>query len=135
MNNARSYRPPTLRERSFALPPSATRWAALFCRRIGSSAMSRGCPTYSTPRRLVSQLAFPAGDRVELPTDGIDERYRGLAPVVGRAFDGESYGEGVVTTGVIIVKGGKIVAERYRPGFGIHSGYRTWSTTKSISAA
>jgi len=83
----------------------------------------------------VSQLAFPAGDRVELPSAGIDERFSALAPVVERAFDGKSYGEGVVTTAVIIVKGGKIVAERYRPGFGIYSGYRTWSTAKSISAA
>jgi CubicO group peptidase (beta-lactamase class C family) len=83
----------------------------------------------------VSQLAFPAGDRVELPSDGIDERFSALAPVLEHAFDGKSFGEGVVTTGVIIVKNGRIVAERYRPGFGIYSGYRTWSTAKSISAA
>ena len=83
----------------------------------------------------VSRLAFPAGDRVELPTDGIDARYRTLASVVERALDGKTYGEGVVTTSVIIVKDGKIVAERYRPGFGVYSGYRTWSTAKSISAA
>jgi CubicO group peptidase (beta-lactamase class C family) len=36
---------------------------------------------------------------------------------------------------VVVIKNGKIIAERYRPGFGIHSGYRTWSTAKSISAA
>jgi len=83
----------------------------------------------------VSQVAFPAGDLVRLPTDGIDDRYRALARIVDSAFDGKTYGEGVVTTGVIILKGGSIVAERYRPGFGIFSGYRTWSTTKSISAA
>ena len=83
----------------------------------------------------VSNIAFPAGDRVELPAEGIDTRYRALAPAVERAFDGKTFGEGVVTTGLIIVKDGKIVAERYRPGFGIYSGYRTWSTAKSISAA
>src|SRR6476469_6599277 len=78
----------------------------------------------------VSQVAFPAGDLVRLPADGIDDRYRALARIVDSAFDGKTYGEGVVTTGVIILKGGSIVAERYRPGFGIFSGYRTWSTTK-----
>ncbi|MEO8628021.1 MAG: serine hydrolase [Betaproteobacteria bacterium] len=90
------------------------------------------------PAPDVSGIAFPAGDRVELPADGIDPKYSALAPVLERAFDGKAYGGdagGVVTTGVIVVTGGKIVAERYRPGFGIHSGYRTWSTSKSISAA
>ena len=85
----------------------------------------------------VSNLPFPAGDHVALPADGVDGRYRALALVLERAFDSKSYGDvdGVVTTAVLILKDGKIIAERYRPGFGIHSGYRTWSTSKSISAA
>jgi CubicO group peptidase (beta-lactamase class C family) len=89
------------------------------------------------PTPDVANLAFPAGDRVDLPANGIDANYRALAPILDHAFDGESYGEsgGVVTTAVIIIRGGRIVAERYRPGFGMHSGYRTWSTSKSISAA
>lgn len=89
------------------------------------------------PAPDVAQLPFPAGDRVELPADGVDAHYHGLAPILDRAFDGRSYGEpqGVVTTAVLIVENGKLIAERYRPGFGIHSGYRTWSTSKSLSAA
>jgi CubicO group peptidase (beta-lactamase class C family) len=85
----------------------------------------------------VANLPFPAGDRVRLPNDGVDPRYRSLSPVLERAFDSRAYaeGEGAVTTAVIVVKGGRIVAERYRPGFGIYAGYRTWSTAKSISAA
>jgi len=85
----------------------------------------------------VSAVPFPAGDRVDLPVDGLDPRYPRLASVLERAFDGKSYGDaaGVVTTAVIIVKDGKLVAERYRPGFGVHSGYRTFSTSKSIAAA
>jgi CubicO group peptidase (beta-lactamase class C family) len=89
------------------------------------------------PAPDVSRVAFPAGDRIDLPADGLDPRYRALAPVLERAFDGRTYGsaQGVVTTAVIVVKDGKMIAERYRPGFGIHTGYRTWSTAKSISAA
>ena len=85
----------------------------------------------------VSRLAFPAGDAVALPGDGIDSQYRSLHGVIKRAFDGATYGNqpGVVTTSVLISKNGKLIAERYRPGFDIHSGYRTWSTAKSISAA
>jgi CubicO group peptidase (beta-lactamase class C family) len=92
--------------------------------------------TYA-PLPDVSGLPFPAGDRVELPVDGLDPGYPKLAPVLERAFDGKSYGdaEGVVTTAVIIIKDGKMVAERYRPGFGVYSGYRTFSTSKSIAAA
>jgi CubicO group peptidase (beta-lactamase class C family) len=85
----------------------------------------------------VAALPFPTGDKVELPPDGVDPRRRALLPVLERAFGGSSYAEapGAVTTAVIVLEDGKIVAERYRPGFGIHSGYRTWSTAKSISAA
>jgi CubicO group peptidase (beta-lactamase class C family) len=88
------------------------------------------------PAPDVAARPFPAGDRVDLPADGLDSGYRALAPVLQRAFDGRSYGaEGVVTTALIVAKSGRLVAERYRPGFGIHAGYRTWSTTKTIAAA
>lgn len=89
------------------------------------------------PAPDVRAKAFPEGDRVDLPANGIATSHAALAPILDRAFDGKSYGEvpGVVTASVIILKDGKIIAERYRPGFGVHSGYRTWSTSKSISAA
>ena len=83
----------------------------------------------------VTEIPFPVGDKVDLPTDGVGAGHRELAPILDRSFDGRSYGEGVTTTAVVILKGGKITAERYRPGFGIHAGYRTWSTAKSITAA
>lgn len=85
----------------------------------------------------VTALPFPAGDRVELPAGGVDPAHGALVPVLERAFDGKTYGraEGVVTAAVIVVKDGRVIAERYRPGFGIYSGYRTWSTAKTISAA
>jgi CubicO group peptidase (beta-lactamase class C family) len=88
------------------------------------------------PTPDVSSLLFPAGDLDALPDDGLDKRFPALRRVLERAFDGSTYGNesGVVTIAVVIVKDGKLIAERYRPGFGVHSGYRTWSTAKSISA-
>jgi CubicO group peptidase (beta-lactamase class C family) len=85
----------------------------------------------------LSAVPFPAGDHVDLPAGGIDARYGALGAILERAFDRRSYAEaeGVVTTSVLVVHRGRIVAERYRPGFGVHSGYRTWSTAKSITAA
>lgn len=50
------------------------------------------------------------------------------------AFDGQTYGDGTLTASVIIIRDGKVLAERYRDGFGPTKGYRTWSTAKSISA-
>jgi CubicO group peptidase (beta-lactamase class C family) len=80
-------------------------------------------------------VPFPAGDRVELGADGLDPQHRSLGPILEKAFAGQ-YGSkaGGVTAAVIVLKGGRIVAERYRPGFGVHAGYRTWSTSKSMTA-
>jgi CubicO group peptidase (beta-lactamase class C family) len=84
---------------------------------------------------VLTAIPFPAGDKVDLPAGGISAEHLELTLILERAFDGKYYGDGVVSTAVIVLRGGKIIAERYRPGFGIHSGYRTWSTTKSITAA
>ena len=83
----------------------------------------------------VTDLRFPEGDRVNLARNGLHRDFRSLGQILDRSFDGSTYGEGVVTAGVVIARGGEIIAERYRPGFGVLSGYRTWSTAKSITAA
>ena len=56
-----------------------------------------------------------------------------LARAVAGAFAGSraSY----QTLGVVILHRGRIVAERYAAGWGVHTQYRTWSTAKSISNA
>ena len=109
---------------------------------LASAALDDGrCPAlakhFVSTAPDVSKLSFPAGDVVDLPRNGIAAAHPVLAGLLDRAFDGATYGNkpGVVTTGVLITKNGKLIAERYRPGFGIYSGYRTWSTAKSISAA
>ena len=89
----------------------------------------------------VSHLAFPDGDKTNLPASGIEPRYSKLSKVLDQAFDGITHAKkpGTITTSVLVIKldkakGGQLVAERYRKGFGVHSGYRTWSTSKSIFA-
>jgi len=74
-------------------------------------------------------IDWPMGDKYSV------NEPENLTEVLDRAFDAESYGEGTLTVGVVIVKNGSIIAERYRHGFGPFTGYRTWSTAKSISAS
>jgi CubicO group peptidase (beta-lactamase class C family) len=54
-----------------------------------------------------------------------------LANVVARAFS--DYGRDSQTTGVVVLRNGRIVAERYRDGFGPFVANRTWSVAKSIT--
>ncbi len=56
-----------------------------------------------------------------------------LARTVAAAFDRRSYGQGSETTAVLVVQNGRIVAERYRPDFDMHTSQRTWSVAKSIA--
>jgi len=55
-----------------------------------------------------------------------------LSAAVAKAFDHQSYGRGE-TVGVVILRDGKLVAERYRTGFGPFTSNRTWSVAKSIA--
>ncbi|MBB5986140.1 serine hydrolase domain-containing protein [Sphingobium lignivorans] len=69
---------------------------------------------------------WPLGDalpRVAMPP---------LAPVTA-AFKSDTYGAGIVTTGVIVLKGNQMIAERYAEGFGPLTAQRTWSVAKSIT--
>ncbi len=74
---------------------------------------------------------WPTGDRNargELPADiqgALDE-------IVESAFDETAYGGR--TWGVLVVHQGRIVAERYAPGFGPHIGSQTHSAAKSFTS-
>ncbi len=57
-----------------------------------------------------------------------------LSEVVAKLFDGHTYGAGTKTTAVIVIRDGKILAERYRAGYDLHTPQRTWSVAKSITA-
>ena len=56
-----------------------------------------------------------------------------LDAVVAKAFDRTSFGAGTETTAVVVIAGGRIVAERYRDGYAPHVPQRTWSVAKSIT--
>lgn len=87
-------------------------------------------PNIALPKTpAMDSVAFPMGDKTNVKPD------RQARTLLNQAFDGQTFGEGTVTAGIAIVHKGQLVAEQYREGFGIHSGYRTWSTAKSISAS
>ncbi len=69
---------------------------------------------------------WPMGDRGIAPRPS-----PALAATIGRAFDRTTYkGE---TVGVIVVRDGRIVGERYGESFGPFVSNRTWSVAKSIA--
>ncbi len=72
--------------------------------------------------------AFPEGDPAIGPADPR------LEEVLAGAIDNARYGDGTRTAAVLVMQDGELIAESYRPGFGPHTGYRTWSTAKSITA-
>ena len=83
------------------------------------------------PAGQTDQLAWPQGD-----ADAIAKMSPppGLSSVIAKLFDGHSYGAGTRTTAVIVIRDGKILAERYRKGYDLHTPQRTWSVAKSITA-
>ena len=57
---------------------------------------------------------------------------RQVGAAIDRAFAG-AYGVGAKTTGVVVLRDGKVVAERYAAGWGPFTANRTWSVGKSIA--
>jgi CubicO group peptidase (beta-lactamase class C family) len=70
---------------------------------------------------------WPLGDAGVAPRPS-----EALTRVVDRAFDG-AYGRGSETLGVVVLRDGRVVAERYRDGFGPYVANRTWSVAKSVT--
>ncbi len=113
-----------------ALPPRVAAWRPwLGCTAlpIGADPASRAAlPTLSvSPPQFIRAPDWPYGDtRAEAKPKG---SAKALAAAIDNSFAKTS------TTGVVIVQGGRIVAERYAEGFGIHVPQRTWSVAKSIT--
>ena len=75
---------------------------------------------------------WPMGDKLpNTPSpDAINET--ALIQSIDDAFSGEFKG---ATTAIVITQNGRLVHERYREGFDIHTSQRTWSVAKSIGAS
>jgi len=79
-------------------------------------------------------IPWPDGDLVsEMPLPPEVDKLK-LDEAVERAFSGVKYMPHK-TIGVVVLYKGQIVAERYAPGWDMHTQYRTWSTAKSITNA
>jgi CubicO group peptidase (beta-lactamase class C family) len=123
---------------SAAMPPRIVVWRnVLGCVQLPAAATpddARHVP--QVPRQVrepnLDDQPWPTGDRnatAELPP----AQKSALDRLVDAAFDGKTYGG--ITWGVIVVKDGKIVAERYDPDFGIHVGHQTHSAAKSFASS
>lgn len=117
----------------------AVRYADSMPPRIARFSGETGCTTlpigYPLNRVAVSRSAFSIGPQPALWPAG-DSLPRIALPQltsVAKAFDGESYGKGSKTTGVVVVRDNRLIAERYAPGFTAYTAQRTWSVAKSIT--
>jgi CubicO group peptidase (beta-lactamase class C family) len=121
------------------MPPRIAAWRSL----LGCTQLPIGAGADAVARLPHLDLAPPPGnaDAAAWPTgdaNAADARQTArlapkLTPLLDQAFDGKTYGVGNQTTGVVVVRDGKIVAERYAPGFDLHTPTRTWSVAKSIT--
>lgn len=78
--------------------------------------------------------AWPKGDAdatAKLPA----QREKAVSAVLDDAFRDQEGAYKGNTWGVVVIKDGKIVAERYAPGWGVHTSSRTNSMCKSLSVS
>ncbi len=59
------------------------------------------------------------------------DRPAALQSLVRRAFDTSDFGGR--TSAILVLRGGRIIAEHYQPGHGPHTSQRTWSVAKSLA--
>ena len=117
------------------LPPRRAQWHEAFgCTNypIASRVSPAKLPARNAGANLAQsdRRAWPMGDAGATSTKPVPPA---LSGIVAKAFDRASYGRNSETVGVLIVKDGKIVAEKYAPGFVMHASNRTWSVAKSIA--
>ena len=117
------------------MPPRIALWRPnLGCAQlpIGASADAAGVvPWLDIEAPNFDGQPWPMGDRDARGKPSGDTV--ALERAVAAAFDRRTYGQGSETTAVLVVQDGRIVAERYRPDFGVHNSQRTWSVGKSIA--
>ncbi len=122
-----------------SLPPRIALWRPLLgCVQLPIGASPSAA---SSLPRLPAEKKVPALDAAQWPLGDADA-VRKLPPaaagaveaLVAKAFDGMTYGKGTLTSAVLVVQDGRIVAERYGARVGMHTPQRTWSMAKSLAA-
>jgi CubicO group peptidase (beta-lactamase class C family) len=117
------------------LAPRIAAWRPnLGCAQLPIGAKADGIaalPRFDTAPPQLDDRPWPLGDRQATGRARGDRR--ALARGVDLAFDGRQFADGNQTTAVIVVQRGRIVAEKYRDGFGPHVSQRTWSVAKSLA--
>ena len=110
-------------------------WDAVAPPRVAQFTPGRGC--------TIMPMGFGGGMREmtpvvrrapasPLPAGTANGDAAALEAAVALAFAGD-FGTGAVTTGVVVLQNGKVVAERYAPDFGPNIPQRTWSVAKSLA--
>jgi CubicO group peptidase (beta-lactamase class C family) len=77
--------------------------------------------------------AWPAGGVVVAGPSAFDDAL--LSGALEGAFAEEAAGPAARTLAVVVVHGGRIAAERYAPGYSVHSRFPGWSMAKSVTGA
>lgn len=99
---------------------------------------AEGCLVVQGPVRPPAAASAPtgpallpaiAGPGVVTPTDPA------LVAALDRAFAADPKGPANITQAVLILHDGKLVAERYAPGYGVDTPMHGWSMTKSVTNA
>jgi CubicO group peptidase (beta-lactamase class C family) len=116
------------------MPPRIAAWRPV----LGSTQLPIGASADAIAHlpRVPADFRPPQTDDLAWPHGDGDARAPGSAEldaVVEAAFDPSKYGG--VTWGVAVVKGGKILAERYGRGYDMHTSQRTNSAAKSVAAS
>lgn len=120
------------------MPPRVAQWRP----HLGCAQLPIGAPLETVarlPRLGAGGPSLAASDARPWPSGDARATARpngnpaALGRAVAAAFDRRTYGQGSETTAVLVVQNGRIVAERYRPGFTMHMSQRTWSVAKSLA--
>lgn len=85
-------------------------------------------------RKAEDARPWPQGDAAATATL-TGARRKAVDAAVAEALAGGRYGKDTRTSAVLVLVDGKIVAERYARGVGLHTPQRTWSVAKSLTSA
>jgi CubicO group peptidase (beta-lactamase class C family) len=85
-------------------------------------------------RKVQDARPWPQGDAAATASLS-GPRRKAVDAAVAEALTGGRYGKEARTSAVLVILDGKIVAERYARGVGIHTPQRTWSVAKSLTSA